>query len=113
MCGVLEWGAPHTSFIYFYLFAAVLRCPLSFRRRINAAPERRRAAPAAVMAHRPVPVLASCLCGFFGAGGTVGGVTGGVGGTTGVCEFVTVNPEAASPETVDVYPCGTLVSFTV
>ena len=48
------------------------------------------------MAHRPV-----------------GGVTGGVGGTTGVCEFVTINPESASPEIVDVYPCGTLVSLTV
>lgn len=108
MCGVLEWGAPHTSFIYFYLFAAVLRCPLSFRRRINAAPERRRAAPAVATDHRPTPVLASCLCGFFVAGGTVGGaaggVTGGVGGTTGVWEFVIVNPEAASPETAEVYP---------
>lgn len=76
-------------------------------------PAARRVIPVIVIAHMPVPVLESCLCGFFGAGGTVGGVTGGVGGTTGVCVFVTVNPEAISPEIVDVYPCGTLVSFTV
>ena len=80
---------------------------LAFLRRSSSAiPATRRAMPTNTTDHTPAPVLARLFFGRTGFPGLpglcgVGGV-GGAGGTTGVWEFVTVNPEAASPVTSDV-----------